>query len=347
MKPNNALLAVHKTFDKGEDGKRAVTWNVYDGETLTQYNPKTLVKFIENLQPGQIIRFTAVNALDVQLQELLSRGIVVMYSHWHSLGIAKDLSAEELIKAYFVADATKFRTFVPRPDIARLRDIVSVRNALVEQAKASILRVRQAGRNNTVTDEDDDSALAEALDMVNKIHAGFKTPNAKGKLVSYDTRIAELAKAIPECMVFNKIVGFKDWGTAAAVVSVSGGFDRFPMVASVWKFYGLTKDSKRKKGQTINWTPRGKCALYLMMESIMKNTKNPWRAEVDRIHEAELAVHEQKHPGCKAPNGHSWNMAKMKVKKEIMKRFFLVLKGEKYNGQLPRVTLAHRAVASL
>jgi len=327
MKPIVDLLAVHKTFEKEGDGKKAVIWYLYNGENTTRLNPKNIIAFLQDLKPGVTIRFTAVNALDIQLQELADRGVNIIYAHWHTLSLPKGLPPEEIVVAYFNAAADLFRPFKGRRDIAELRALVSSRNAIVDLVKAAIQQTRQAGRNQT---DVEGSLMKETLDYIKKIKASFKTTNSKGKDVAYDTRIAELAKTIPECDLFNSVVGFKDYGTAAAVVSVSGGFDRFPMVSSVWKFYGLTPDSKRKKGVPCTHSPRGKVALYLMMESIMKNKKKPWRSEVMRIYEEDLDEHATKHPECKKPKGHSINMAKMKVKKEIMKKFFLAVKCEKF-----------------
>lgn len=339
LKTKNAVLAVHKTFEPDAAGKRAIIWYVNDGKTTSRLNPKKLVAFIDDLQPGTTLRFTAVNALDAQLQELQEeRGVNIVYAHWHTLGLPKGLSPEEIVAAYFAASETLFRAFVPRKDIAELRNLLAIRNAIVGFAGDALRRIRQVGRNIAETDIDENKDLTEAHEFIKKIRAGLKTPNAKGKPVSYETRIDEMAAQIPECVLFNSIVGFESYGTAAAIVAASGGLERFDRVSSVWHYFGQHnvdgKAAKRKKGVPMTWSPNGRTALYLMMESIIKNTKNPWNAKVHAIQEAELAVHAIKHPDCPTPKGHTLAMAKRKVQKEILKRFFLALKGEKFvDGQ--------------
>ena len=339
MKTNAALLAVHKTFEPDADGKKSVIWYVNDGNTTSRLNPKKLEAFLEELQPGTTMRFTAVNALDVQLTELQEhRGITIVYAHWHDLGLAKGLSADDIVAAYFKADASLFRTFVPRKDIAELRKLVAVRNAIIGFAGDAIRRIKQAERNHADPDSDNPGIL-EAIELVKQLQASRKTANSKGREVSYDTRIDEMAATIRECVLFNQIVGFKSYGTAAAIVSASGGFERFPRVSSVWHYFGQHnidgKAAKRKKGQAMTWSPNGRTALYLMMESIIKNKKNPWNAKVHQIQDAELAIHAEKHPNCPTPKGHTLAMAKRKVQKEILKRFFIALKGEDFvEGQI-------------
>lgn len=348
MKTKMKLLAVHKTFEADTDGKRSIIWYVNDGTTTSRLNPKKLVSFLEDLQPGTTMRFTAVNALDAQLSELQEqRGITIMYAHWHDLGLAKGLSAEDIVAAYFTAPVSVFRTFTPRRDIAELRNLLSIRNAIVGFSGNAVRRIKQAGRN-MADPESENPDVTEALELVQKIRASFKTPNTKGREVSYDTRIDEMAEKIPDCVLFNKIVGFESYGTAAAIVAASGGFERFPRVSSVWHYFGQHnidgKAAKRKKGQPMTWSPNGRTALYLMMESIIKNKKNPWNAKVHAIQDAELAVHAEKHPNCPTPKGHTLAMAKRKVQKEILKRFFLALKGEEFiEGQ--KSNEAHSSLA--
>lgn len=334
MKSKLVLLAVHKTFEKDADDKRAMTWYVHDGASTVRLNPEKLEKYVTTVKAGSVMRFTAVNALDVQLQELAGRGVVIQYAHWHDTGIDKGLSPEAIVEAYFKADEAVFRAFTPRPDIAELRDVLAVRNAVVKFYGDAIRRIKQVGRNRTVTDISEDATLTQAENFLKQLNSGMKTPNAKGRDVSLDTKIEELAKAIPECVLFNKIVGFQSYGTAAAVVCASGGLDRFPTVASLWHFFGQHvlegKAPKRKVGSPCTWSPNGRTALYLMMESIIKNVNNPWNGYMKQAQADELEVHEIKHPGCKTPKGHSLARAKRKTQKEIMKRFYLALKGEEY-----------------
>jgi Transposase IS116/IS110/IS902 family len=345
------MFSIHKTFEPDSDGKRSITWYIYDGIVPSRLNSKHALEFIESIEPGTTLRFTAVNALDAQLRDLQARGANVVYTHWHTVGISKGLSAEEIVKAYFHADASLFRAFVPRQDIAELRALLANRNAIVGFAGDALRVIRQGGRNIGVMDIDEDERYAEAAMYVDKIAASFKVKNAKGKQVSYDTRINEMAATIHECRLFNEVVGFQSYITAASIVAASGGFERFSRVSSVWHYFGQHnidgRAARRKKGQPMSWSPNGRTALYMMMQSIIKNKKNKWNAELHRIQDAELAVHAVKHPDCKTPKGHTLAMAMRKVQKEILKQFFLALKGEAYvNGQSSLEAQQQNAAAS-
>ena len=122
------------------------------------------------------------------------------------------------------------------------------------------------------------------------------------------------------------------WITAASIVAYAGDVDRFETVASFWHYFGQHvidgHAPKRKAGSPVTWSPKGRTAVYLMGDSIIKNRNNKWRAFYDEALATEKETHEVKHPGCKTPLGHCGARARRRMVKEILKQFFLAVKGE-------------------
>lgn len=332
------MYSVHKTFEKGVDGKRAVTLYTYNGTGEVQkLGVKEQFEFIKNLVPGTIIRLTSVNALDGFLLSLEEAGAEIQYAHWHDLGIEKGLEPKAITEAFYNASADNFKKFMYRQDLADLRNILSIRNSILLCYGDAVRRVKQTARNmGLVTQEDMDgnSLIKNGMDTIEAITDCFKGEKPNGKMVSLDTFIASKAKAIPECVLFNEIAYIKGaWITAASVLSYSGGIDRFPTVASFWHYFGQHvvdgKAPKRKVGQPVTWSPNGRTVLYNLGETIIKNTNNPWRAYFDKVKAQELKRHDSVCP-CKYRDGHSNARARRKTVKEIMKRFFIAAKGQKF-----------------
>lgn len=335
-------LAIHKTFDKKIGAPAKTTLYVSDGEELNKYQGKKIDAFIESLKPSLIIRPTTVNACDATLLELDNRGVELRYAHWHSLGFEKGLDPAEIVTQYALAPSSLFRKFTPRHDITNLRQTLALRNAILQCQGDAVRRIKQVARGvNLISDDQmkEDDQISGALSVVKRM--GKELLAVDG--VSLEKQLAEQAKQIPECVLFNKIAGIKSsWVLASSIVSASGGFDRFDEVASVWHYYGMHvvdgKAPKKKAGTPMDWSPNGRKALYMLGDVIIKATEgseqrpreaNPWRAVFDQFREQEHAAHEAK-CGCKFPDGHSTSRARRKVVKEIMKQFFLAVKGETY-----------------
>jgi hypothetical protein len=330
------MIAIHKTFEKDENHKRTVTFFVADGKKVQKLTDQKIEKWLDGQKTSEI-RVTAVHACDPFLADLAKRGHTVLYANWHALGIEKNLAPEGIATAFADADSSSFRTFEPRPDLAALRYRLSQRFALTEYRKAVILRLKGSGRlYGQLSEEDLDLDTKALLKEADETETRVPVQGKNGtKMVSLDTVIANLAKEIRECVLFNsaaQITG--SWTTAATVVAFSGGIDRFESVASFWHYCGehVVDGSapKRRRGQPVTWNPRVRTALWNMSDSIMKNRDNPWRDFYDRERAKEFENHMAKHPGCKHPNGHSTARALRKMRKEILKRFFLAVKGESY-----------------
>jgi hypothetical protein len=335
-------LSVHRTYDKAEDGKRSITLYVARDGSVERLSGKKLEQFITSTTPGTALRFTSVNAVDAMLLDLVNRGAVIQTAHWHETGIAKNLSPEEIVAAYAKLPDSLFRPFEPRKDIAELRNALSRRNLIDELYNNAKRQLRQVGRNMGIAERlEDNPDFEEDFEALKAFRTDIVTKNDKGRLVSFETRVAELAKKVPECVLFNQVSGISSsWIMAASVVAFSGGMDRFPNVASLWHYMGQHviegKMPRRKAGQPVTWSTNGRTVLYQLGESIIKNKNNPWRAYFDEAKAEELARHSEKHPGCKSPQGHCNAMARRKMAKEILKRFYLASQGIKYSSRSGR-----------
>lgn len=332
-------IAVHKTFNKeNAAAKREVVLYVSNGEEVFKIMPKDREEWIKSRPEGQVLRFTSVHTADDLLNDLTSRGHKIVYANWHSTGIAKNLTAEEIVLAFAKLPDSAFREFVPRPDLNELRFRVSQRLALLEYRKAVILKLKGAGRLfGALTEEDLPDNVKDLIKQAEKETNVTVPVTSKGKTknVKIDTAIAEMAENIRECVLFNSAAHIEgSWNTAATVVAFSGGIDRFDTVASLWHYCGEHvvdgQAPKRKKGSAVTWSPKLRTALWQMSDSLIKNRNNPWRAFYEDELAKELAVHEVKHPGCKTPQGHCGARSRRKLRKEILKRFFLACNGREY-----------------
>lgn len=351
MKSIVKMLAIHKTFEAGTLGTKQITLYVHDGHETKKLNEKETCDLFTNLIPGTIIRLTAVNVLDGVLQAFQAAGGVIQFAHWHNTGIDSGLPPEAIVEAYYKVPADKFRIFTYDADLAELRKFLQTRDAINQFYGDCIRKIKCAGRNSGIVDEEDfdkDSDLIAAVEGADAVFSTFKTPNDKGKDVSFDTRVDQLAVKIPLCVLFNKVAGIKTgFGTAATVATVTGGINRFDNVAKLWKHFGYAPGQKRIKGQSLGYSPKGRTAMFLVVVSIEKMTANPWNAY---LKEAK-AFYTQKHAdglckGCKAPKGHARMQAIRKTAKEILKRWFLAANGQQFiegyvssenrNGRVPQ-----------
>lgn len=327
--------AIHKTFEKDEDGKRQVTLYASDGMLVEKILGKNVETWVASVPPQSEFRFTSVHAQDPLINDLVSKGHKVLYTSWRTTGIPKDLTPSEIVVQFALLPENVFREFQSRPDLCELRYRVNQRLAVIEYRKAAILKLKGNARNFGAVNEDELSD--EIKQLLADAETGFnvtKIVKGKEKQVSIDNLIASLAENIEECQLFNKAARITGaWNTAAAVVALSGGIDRFDDVASLWRYAGQDPTSfKLKKGRPCQFNPKLKTILWQMSDSIIKNRNNPWRDYYDLELEKEIAVHAQKHPDCKTPKGHCMARAKMKMRKEILKRFFLAVKGEEFRA---------------
>lgn len=333
------MKTLHKKFDADEDGKREIVFYCYDGVTVTKLRGKSLLAFFETFTGG-VIRMTSVASLDQYVQMLTDMGATIQYAHWHDTGIDKNSSPEDVVKAYHALPEDIFRTFAYDADLAQLRRIVDERNAIDQFYNDALRKLRQVGRNCGRVEIDEDEDFQQSLEALDGVAKLFKIPGVNDKLVSYETRIKQLASKNPLCVLFNKVAGIGDsWITAASIVSLTQGIDRFPGVAQFWSYFGMgdAEKQKRRKGQPSNWSARGRLVCYQLGESIIKNKNNPWRLFFDEAKAEYLAKHTD--ACCKAAKGHPHAQARRKMVKEILKRFYLAASGVKYDSDhSPRET---------
>lgn len=332
------MLSLHKTFDIGKDGKRQLTLYLYDGEQVTKLSNEELFELLTTFKPGTVVRMTAVNALDSIVKALEATGCVVMYAHWHNTGIDKGLSPEEIVKAYHNS-AAEFRQFTYNPKLDELRNHLSLRTAVMQMYGDSLRRVAQIGRNiGVVTSEDlkTNELLGPTVNNLDQLYKCFMGEGKNGKAVAIDTVVNNLAAALPECQLFNKIAGLKGgFITAASIVSLTGDIHRFPTVASYWHYFGQHvndgKAPKRAKGIPCTWSPEGRTVLYNLGESLIKNRANPWRDYFDEAKTKYAEEHKEK-CGCAWEKGHTNAQARRKTVKEIMKRFYIAASGLEFQS---------------
>ena len=336
MKTNSQLLSIHKTFEAGTLGKKHVTLYIHDGRETKKLDEEDSYELFKTLAPGTVVRLTAVNALDGVLHRLQQTGAVIVFAHWHNTGIDKGLSPEAIAEAYYRVPAEKFRPFVYDEALAELRKVLQMRDAINQFYGDCVRKLRGAGRNIGLVEEEDfenDADLTAAMESTDSVFTAFKTPNDKGRDISFDTRVDQLAAKIPLCVLFNEIAGVKGgFGTAAKVATVTGGVDRFDNVAKLWKHFGYAPGQKRVKGESLGYSPKGRTAMFLLVVSIEKMTANPWNAYLKDA----KAFYTQKHEaggckGCKAPKGHARMQAIRKTAKEILKRWFIAATGQQFH----------------
>jgi hypothetical protein len=320
------MIALHKTFEKDASGKRQLVIHISDGQNHEFLTPKKFTQFLSELPVITTIRATAVNATDAVLLDLAAKGNKIEYAHWHATGLEPGLEPAEIAAKYALLPEEMFREFRPRRDIAELKKVLALRNAIVQFYGDAMRRLKQSGRDAG------DPEMEIAEDALKSIRKGIVLDEG----TPLDKSVENLAMQIPECVLFKQIAHIKDsWIMAASFVAYSGGFDRFETVASLWHYYGQHvgtdgRAPKRRKGMNIDWNPRGRTILYQLASTIIKNRKNPWRDFFDTARATEIAAHDTKHPGCKTKDGHCTMMASRKMVKEITKQFFLAEKGIGY-----------------
>jgi hypothetical protein len=344
MKPK--IIALHVCYEK-TDGRRTPTAYATDGEGVERLAGAKLDRFAASLETGDIVRLTAVRATDGFLFGLAERGVKLLYTHWHQAGIAKNLPPEQIVAAWAKLPGEIFREFHPRPDIAQLRHILSLRAALVRCYGDAARAVKQEARNMGLADEDSIKAepmFRQTLQNLKQIRKSVVSEEG----TQLDTEVAKLAAKIPECAMARKILRVQEWISAAMLVAFSGGFERFPNVAAFWRFCGQSvengKAPKRTRGVPSCWSPAMRAAVYLAGTAIIKNRANPWRAFYEAEYAREFAAHDAKCPNCKTKQGHCGARARRKMMKEILKRIWVAGNGKRFMaGQRKSENHASRA----
>lgn len=325
------MKAIHRSYEGEVGARKQVLYVAENGECERLAGAKA-ASFLKRLGEDDKVLFTSGHSADAVLLELASRNVPVFTAHWHSTGVSRNLAPEKIAVAFSALPDDSLRPFVARPDLAELRMQVRTRHALLEYRKAAILRLSAVQRDlNTGRKKSPEMEAAEG--MIDEDRKNFETP--------VDRKIAELARKIPDCMVFNRIAGVADgMMTAATVVSYCGDISRFPRVSSFWHFCGFHvvdgKAPKRKAGTAQDWNGKVRTALWSLGQSIIKNRNNPWRAVYDALRAEELGVHDRKCGACGdklSKNGyplketHSNARAIRRVIKEILKAYYVEMSG--------------------
>lgn len=328
-------LSVHRTNEKGLSGKRAPVWYVSDGKTVSRLNLKGIDQLISE-SSGRTFRFTAVNSSDIFLLDLERLGATIRYCHWHRTGIEKGLPAEQIAAKVSELSSELFREWHPRQDIAGLRRALSLRNAIVELMEAADNKFKQATRDKGLPASFESREEQTWLDNVEK---GFKVIGEDGKAVKLDKNVEKLAKMIPECVIFNEVAHLTSgWITAASVVALTSGVERFDTVHQFWKYCGQHVTDghapKRQKGIACNWSTELRAVGFNFVSmSLIKHQNNPWYARLEEFRALEIERHaKQALHVCKNPEWHIELRARRRVWKEVLKQFFLKAKGIQYNS---------------
>lgn len=328
MKTKTSLLTLHRLSEKNLKGQPQRVWYVSDGTKVQHWKKKEQIKFLDSIQPGQEIRVTMVNSTDHELIGLSKRGARILYANWHSVGVARGLTPEEIVAAFAAADASHFRGFVARTEIAELRDALATRNAILSFYNDAKRRLKQVARNQGILeDAENHPDMKDSFDYLDEIDARVVMESGEGSM-DMDARVTKIAQTIPECKLFNEIAGIKGkWIMAASIVAYAGGIDRFNSVASFWHYMGQHvvegKSPKRQTGVPVDWSPNGRRTVYQLGSSIIKNGSQSWRDYYQGEKERELAIHHEKHPDCPSPDGHCGARARRKMCKRILMRFYL------------------------
>lgn len=330
------MIAMHRNFELDKDDKRQPVAYVTDQTSkVTRYAEAKLITFIDSLEPGTVVRVSAVSSSDHTLIAMSERGLILHYANWHKLGIDKGQSPDVIALALFSLSSELFYEFKPNEMVAKLRAKLSVRNALVGFYGDAVRRLRQVGRDSNVPNLEEET-FSDAMENLDILYDHFKMPTGKKdkegkeKFIDLDRDLENYAKQIPECVLFNQIAHISGaWITAASVVAFSGGIDRFERVQSLWHYFGMHvvdgKAPRRKAGNVVTWSPNCRKTMYCLGDSIIKNRANPWRDYFDEAKAQYLSTHTES-CGCKYPDGHSNARARRKMVKEILKRFFLAAK---------------------
>ena len=216
MKPTVKLpLAIHKTFEKSAEAKREVSLYVSDGQTVEIVAGKNMDKLIASLPVGHNIRMMGVHACDPLLLDLAAKGVNIQYAHWHDTGLDKGLAPADIVQQYANLPESIFRTFKPRPELAKLRFHVSQRLAVLEFRKAATLKLKGAARLMGQTSEEDYGEDTQSLlaDIAKRSNITIPvTSNGVTKDVYIDNVIADLAQNTRECVLFNEAAGIADEG---------------------------------------------------------------------------------------------------------------------------------------
>ena len=321
-------IVLHRTFDATPETKGDPIFYIGDETGVHKLVGKQIAKWGKSLNTNITVRITNMSGFIPMYNELKLTGAKFVTVHWHKTGIAKGLSPEEIVKAFQAVSDEMFSSVLIRADIEELKQMIAARYAVLDFRRAAGLKFVAVKRSLGLGD--DDVAPAWLQSELDNLSAEVK--ETEGPL---DKALTRLAKSIPECILLNEIMGISDksWMTAASIVAYVGDINRFGSVSSLWHYAGEHvvngKAPKRTKGQAQTWNPKLRTALWAWSDSMLK-TKNPiWRKVYDEYRAEEMAVHAQKHPDCKTVEGHCGARARRRVRKDVLKEFYIRMTQQK------------------
>jgi Transposase IS116/IS110/IS902 family len=350
MKTRKLLpYAVHRTFDKSADGKRTLTFYVFNGKKVVCLNEVKLNEWLRTLPANSPVRFTAVSSSDQVLATMVEGTTVrIMHANWHALEVEKNLEPEVIVQKVAEASDEPFTEFKIDPKIGHLRAVLNTYNAVNQLFGDCLRKFKQVARDGGDVSYE---SLEDALSKVSFIDDN-KGGKSRSEVTKVEAELKKTAKDMWQCRLFNSVAGIKDgWVTAATVVAYSGGIERFPTVASFWHYCGVHvvngKMPMPKSGQTVTWSPRLRKALFVMTDSMcIKNGKrNPWGKVFQEFTSQEMRVHASKCQ-CKNPEYHSKKRARWRVAKEILKRYYVAASGQEFKSS-EAVFVKHKTNAAL
>jgi hypothetical protein len=315
-------FVLHRTFSGPRGGDPI--YYICEGTNPPQKLAGTgISKWINSLNPNCTVRLTSLGTFGPLLLELQSHGVVLVYRHFHDLGIKKGLGPEEAVAAYAALPAELFRVVTFRKDLMELRSLVQLREAIMHFRVSCGQKITESTRAMGYTDDDPNrpewlrAAEIEHREDIKR----FESPLEK--------EIGRRAKAIPECVILNEILAISDksWGTSSTVVGLTGGAEKFATVAKLWRFSGFAvvggKTEKRTRGESLHYSPTLRTAWWLWCDSMLK-VKNPkWRPAYDFYREQIIA----KHP--ELTETHCNARARRRVIKDALCAWWTRMRGEK------------------
>lgn len=315
------LLSLHRTFDR--DSGDPVFW-IGENDKVKQIVGIKIAQFLEALTGDITIRVTGLGYFLPVLKELQERGAQVVYCHWHATGLDKGLNAEQIALAFLGLPSDIFRPLKIRDDIANLREVVKARLAVVDLRKRANQRLDAIAKGMMLDKDNLPAWLKTSYDEIKEFQKEHENP--------VEREITKQAKKITECVLLNKIMDTSTgWMTASAVVAMLGDIERFGSVQSLWHYcgYHVVNGSapKRQKGVATSWNSKVQTALWSWSSSMTRTMNKTWRPVYDQYLAQELAVHGEKHPGCKTVQGHCGARARRRVVKDILKQYYLAAKG--------------------
>jgi Transposase IS116/IS110/IS902 family len=375
------MLTIHR---KKEKGKKAFTYFVCETQKVTKLSQEAFDDLVTALPTNADIRVVNTGVFGLtNLRCLRGKQANIYTAHWHDLNLKKNMEASDIVKAFETLDASLFRRFEPRPDMAALNEFVAAREAIIKSRNAEMNRIRAVKQSLGFTSEKIGKKTVEHQPdwvgfLENMVAEGVKTSkklevtksakyfeevfdwinqeikDEEGVAQTPIEKLIELqATRVPEYLLLRDILGTEGFSmTAATVVAKLGDISRFATVAKVWTFcgYGDPVASKRTAGQKLNHDPELRKTLWTWRESMVKNCKK-WIPTYKETLAKELEQHVSGAKcGGKPLNefggcGHCGNRARRKIVKEVLKQYWLAAR-QHHNLPLTQPYKADTAVGA-